>query len=214
MLTPDRIIILNCTRFAERSLVLHCLSRQYGRCAFLVGNASKLMPFFQPLSILDCDTSDNPKSSLRNAKNFSDAHTLAGIRSSYGKNAISMFMAEVLFRAVREGSDEPGLFDWCESEIILLNELEGNYANFHIRFLLDFAAAMGFSPSFEALAPFLDGNMAIAREFLQCSAADAMLIRLNGDGRSELCERLLKYLSFHLELSLHIKSLDVLREIQ
>lgn len=214
MHSPDRIIILNTTRYSERSLVLHCLSRQWCRRSFLVGNASKLMPFFQPLSILDCDIADNPKSTLKNAKNFSDAHVLTGIRSSYGKNAISMFMAEVLYRALREGVEEPGLFEWCEGEIMLLDALEGNYANFHIRFLLDFAAAMGFSPSYEALLPFLEDSAAAARDFLQCDAADAMVIQLTGAKRSELCARLLKYISFHLETNLNIKSLEVLQEIQ
>lgn len=214
MKTPDRIIILNTTRFSERSLVLHCLSKNWGRRSFLVANAEKLMAFFQPLCILDCDIAENPRSQLYNASAFSDASPLVGIRSSYGKNAISMFMAEVLFRALKEGVEEPGLFEWCEKEILLLDALAGDYANFHIRFLLDFASALGFSPSYEALLPFLDTSAATAREFLERDAADAMLIPVSGAQRSELCARLLKYLECHLEATLNIRSLAVLQEIQ
>lgn len=214
MKIPDRVIILNTTRFSERSLVIHCLSREWGRRSFLVGNAARLMPFFQPLSMLDCEITENPRSQLYNASAFSDAHPLVGLRSSYGKNAISMFMAEVLYRALREGVEEPGLFEWCEKEIMLLDALEGSYANFHICFLLDFAAAMGFSPSYDALLPFLEDSAAVAHEFLQRNATDAMLLPITGTRRSELCARLLKYLECHLEAPLNIRSLAVLQEIQ
>lgn len=214
MKEADKIIVLHSTAFSEKSLVIHCLSRQYGRRGLLVGNISRSMAFFQPLNILDCEISSNPKSSLARASGFASAHPLTGIRSSYGKNAISMFMAEVLFRAVREGIEENGLFEWMEREILLLDALDGNYANFHIRFLLDFAAAMGFSPSMEALMPFLENSSAVAGRFLSCDTADSMLIPLSGRERSELCAKLLKYLEFHLESALNVRSLAVLQEIQ
>lgn len=214
MKDADRIIVLHSTAFSEKSLVIHCLSRQYGRRSFLVGNVSRTAAFFQPLNILDCEIAANPKSSLFRASAFQSAHPLAGIRSSYGKNAISMFMAEVLFRALREDADESGLFEWMESEILLLDALEGSYANFHIRFLLDFAAAMGFSPSMEALLPFMEECGAAAGTFLRCSPADSMLVPLNGTQRSFLCTRLLKYLEFHLESKLNIRSLAILQELQ
>lgn len=214
MKEADKIIVLHSTAFSEKSLVIHCLSRQYGRRGLLVGNISRSMAFFQPLNILDCEISSNPKSSLARASGFANAHPLTGIRSSYGKNAISMFMAEVLFRAVREGIEENGLFEWMEREILLLDALDGNYANFHIRFLLDFAAAMGFSPSMEALMPFLENSSAVAGRFLSRDTADSMLIPLSGRERSELCAKLLKYLEFHLENALNVRSLAVLQEIQ
>lgn len=214
MKIQDRIIVLNSTPFSEKSLVLHCLSRKWGRRSFLVSNASRLMPFFQPLNILDCDVAENQKSRLYRVSSFVNVAPLAGIRSSYGKNAISMFISEVLYRALREDMSEPDLFAWCQEEILLLDALQADYANFHIRFLLDFAAAMGFSPSYEALLPFLDDNAALAGEFLRRDAADSMLIPISGARRSDLCVRLLKYLEYHLEFPLKIRSLAVLQEVQ
>lgn len=214
MKIQDRIIVLNSTPFSEKSLVLHCLSRKWGRRSFLVSNASRLMPFFQPLNILDCDVAENQKSRLYRVSSFVNVAPLAGIRSSYGKNAISMFISEVLYRALREDMNDSGLFVWCQEEILLLDALQADYANFHIRFLLDFAAAMGFSPSYEALLPFLDDNASLAGEFLRRDAADSMLIPISGVRRSDLCVRLLKYLECHLEAPLKIRSLAVLQEIQ
>ena len=223
MLTPDEIIILHSTPFSEKSVIIHTLSRTYGRRSFLVRNAGGCMSFFQPLSILECGIYENPKSNLFSAKDFYASVPLGGIRGSIGKNAISMFMAEVLFRSVREGMDEPGLYDWCVEEILLLDALIEDYSNFHIRFLLDFAAAMGFRPDFDSLFPFLESpetpdtvsvNLAgTVRHILDLDFSETMLIPMKGRMRGEICDRLLKYLEFHLENRLNIRSLSVLSEL-
>lgn len=213
MRQPDQIIILNTTKFGENSVILHCISKTYGRRGFIVKSAGKSNPFFQPLNILDCEIAENPKSSLFGAGSFFSAHPLTGIRGNYAKNAISIFVAEVLFRAIHEGSQDSGLYDWCVSEILLLDALEKDFANFHIRFLMDFAAALGFSPSLEALLPFMDNAATVAAEMVSGNFADSMLVRLSGAQRNELCARILKYIESHIESPLNIRSLQVLGEL-
>ena len=213
MKQPDTIIILHYTPYSERAVVLHTVSRLYGRRSFIVRNASRSISFFQPLSILDCEITESPKTQLFSASLFTSAHPLAGIRGSYSKNAISMFMAEVLLRAIREGSQEEGLFEWCRSEILLLDAMEDGFANFHVRFLLDFAAAAGFSPGMADLLPFAEDSAGVLQRLVEAGPAGAMLVPLSGTQRSEACARLLKYLEFHLETPLHIRSLAVLGEL-
>lgn len=213
MNTADEIIVLHYTPYGEKSVILHTLSRSWARRSFIVKDARKWMPYFQPLNILACDIADNPKSQLYSAKNFSEAEALTPIRMSMGRNAISMFMAEVLYRATREGTEEPGLYEWCRQEILLLGSLQSDYANFHILFLLDLAAAMGFKPSMENLMPFMDDKTSDIRLLLSGNFAESMLIPMNGEKRNEICARLLRYLEFHLETPLRIRSLSVLSEL-
>jgi len=231
----DSIIILNKTPFGEKSAVVHCLSLDRGRCAFMVHSASRQAGFLQPLSILECSVSENSKSTLASISSFSDLYSLRGIRSSAGKNAISMFVAEVLFRALREGFSDRGLFDWCVQEILLLDSLQTDYSNFHIRFLLDFISALGYSPAYEDLLPFLDKDsgadgpghgslgsghgspapsLALAvKAILDVPFAESMLVPLSGSQRGAICSRLLRYLEFHLEYPVRIRSLGVLSEL-
>ena len=49
--------------------------------------------------------------------------------------------------------------------------------------------------------------------FTQCDFAEAMLIPLSGDKRTEIAEIILKYIEFHSESSVNIKSLKVLHEL-
>lgn len=213
MRVQDEIIVLHHTLYGEKSVILHCLSKEWGRRSFIVKNASKLMGYFQPLSILECEISENPKSSLYSATAFCAISPLGGIRSSHGKTSISMFVSEVLFRALREGTVEESLFDWCKREIMLLNDLEQGYANFHLRFLLDFGAALGFSPGKEDLLPFLENLTARTLPLMDRNCAVALSAPLDGNSRREICARLLKYLEFHLESPLNIRSLAILADI-
>ena len=78
------IIILHTTKVGENSLVIHTLSREYGRRGFLVRSIGKRMPasFFLPLNMLEADVSENPRSSLHSIRNLTPKYPLMGIRNS------------------------------------------------------------------------------------------------------------------------------------
>lgn len=209
-----RLIILNSTKLGENSLVLHCLCREMGRRSFIVTvrkGGSRAM--FLPLNILDAEVIENRKSDLWRLKNISPVHPLNGIRSHFDKNAISLFMSEVLWRAVQDGAAEDGLYDWCEKSVLTLDALEGDFANYHLRFLMELAGALGFSPSFEGLAPFAEDNLKEIADLLSASMPEFMVYPLNGTRRGAIAKSLLKYLSAHLEIPLNIRSLPVLEEL-
>lgn len=209
----ERLIVLNSTKLGDNSLVLHCLCRRLGRRSFIVtvrkGGSRAL---FLPFSILDAEVMENRKSDLWRLKGISATHPLNGIRSSFDKNAITLFMSEVLWRAVQDGAEE-GLYDWCERSILTLDALEGDFANYHLRWLMELADVLGFSPSFESLAPFAGENLQAISELLSTGFEQFMLYPLSGTKRSAIAESLLRYLSVHLEIPLNIRSLAVLGEL-
>ena len=214
MKTPTRLIVLAYTKFGESSVVVHTLSAEYGRKSFLVKIGKRTtMSLFLPLNILEATVVENPKSTLWKAYGFSSPDSLMGIRNNMRKNSITMFMSEVLYRTVKDGENEEGFFDWCLSQIMLLDALEGNYANFHINFLLELAGALGFSPTVEDIAPFARENFPKIKEFLQSDFPSSMLISLTGDERNSICEEILSYLEFHTESRINVRSLGVLKEL-
>ena len=208
------LIVLNYTRFGESSIVLHSLSREYGRKSFLVRIGKKTpMSMFLPLAILEADVVENPKATLWTAHGFSAREPLFRLRSDMYKNSIAMFISEVLFRVLKEEGREDGLYEWCVKQILTLDALESDFSNFHIWFLLELAVAMGFSPSFDDLAPFADGYYSEIRKFMSSSFSEAMLIPMTGESRASLCEIMIRYLEFHSETPLNIRSLSILNEI-
>ena len=214
MIHSVRLIILATTKVGEKNLVLHCLTQEWGRRSFITTvSKSSGMALWQPLGILDAEVIENPKSSLWRVRGVSIVHHLGGIRGSVAKNAMTMFMSEVLYRTVKDEAREEGLFEWCLSSILTLDALEADFSNFHLRWLLEFAGALGFSPSIEDLAPFAGGRLADIRQLLTRSFGECMLLPLDGVRRSEIAEILLEYISYHTESRIEARSLRVLREL-
>ena len=207
-------ILLHTTRFGENSIVLHTLSKEYGRKGFVVRSVSKkMMSLLLPLNILEADVTDSGKPGLLPVRNISVSRPLMGIRNNLFKNTMTMFLSEVLYRVVKEGTAEPGLYEWCERQIMLLDAMETDFSNFHLRFLLELSIALGFSPQSEDLRPFLGDNQPVIEQFMSTSFAESMLVPLSGILRNEICEGVLRYIEYHLESTLTINSLKVLREL-
>lgn len=214
MTQNTELIVLHTTKFGENSIVVHTLSREYGRRSFLVRGAGKrLMSLFLPLNILEADVQESTKSTLFTARNLIARHPLLGIRSNVFKNSMTMFMSEVLYRVIKEGAAEQGLYEWCERNILLLDAVQNDFSNFHLRFLLELTVALGFSPESRDLQPFVGDHYPTVERFMQTSFAESMLIPLNGTVRNEIAEEILRYIEFHTESSVNINSLKVLRDL-
>lgn len=208
------LIVLATTKVGENALVVHTLSREHGRRGFLVRLGKKAgMALFLPLNILEADVVENPKSTLWSLRGIRLKDALQGIRGNLHKNTMTLFLSEVLFRILRDGSYEDGLYEWCLGSILTLNELESDFANFHIRFLLELAGALGFRPGFDDIAPFAKEQLRELKLFLEKDFGESMLVPLSGVARNELCDCLLQYLSYHTEQSVQVRSLAVLREL-
>ncbi len=213
MVTNSELIVLHTTKSGENSLVVHTLSKEYGRRSFLVRSPGKNSSLFLPLNILEAEIVETSKSTLYTARNLSARCPLLGIRNNMFKNSMTMFMSEVLYRVVKDGTMEQGLYEWAEKNILLLDAIRTDFSNFHIRFLLEFSVALGFSPSSHDLMPFVGGHYHIVEKFMTSSFAESMILPLNGNVRNEIAEEILRYIEFHTESTLNVNSLKVLHEL-
>ncbi len=214
MKSKAELIVLNHTKVGDNSIVLHTLSAEYGRRGFLVRVSPKTaMALFLPLNILQAEVTENPKSDLWFARNFVSVSPLNGIRSNIHKNTMTLFMSEVLYRVVKDQTNEDGLADWLKGQILTLDALESDFANFHLMFLLNLCSALGFDPDTAGIAPFADIHLVQVETLLKRPFAEAMLMPLSGADRNAIAESILKYIEFHTESAVNVRSLAVLREI-
>ena len=215
MVKDTELIVLHTTRYGENSLVVHTLSKEYGRRSFIIKGVGKksVMSLFLPLNILEATVVESSKSSLYTMRNPVATHPLLGIRNSLYKNSMTMFMSEVLYRVIKDGTNEHGLFEWCEKNILLLDAITDDFSNFHLRFLLELAMVLGFSPSSQDLLPFVGEHYPIVEKFMTTSFVESMMIPLSGQVRNEIAEEILRYIEFHSESAVNVNSLKVLREL-
>lgn len=214
MIHATQLIVLNLTKTGEKSVVLHTLSPIFGRRSFIVSVGKGTgMALFLPMNILDAEVVENSKSDLWRIRNISAGHPLGNIRSNMFKNSMTMFMSEVLFRTLKDGANEDGLFDWCKRSILTLDAMESDFSNFHLRFLLELAVVLGFSPTAMDIAPFAGEHLKDISALLESSFGEAMLLPLNGRQRNSIADALIEYIGFHAESRLEIRSLKVLGEL-
>lgn len=207
-------IILGTTKVGDKSLVLHTLSAEYGRRSFIVSvSRSGSMALFLPLNILSGEVTENTKSDLWRVSGLSAVSPLAGLRGNVRKNTVTLFMSEVLFRVLRDGAYEDGLYEWCRQSILTLDALESDFANFHLLFLLELCRALGFSPRTEDLMPFAGERLSDLQALVTLPFGEALLLPLSGSRRSKISQILIEYLGYHTDTRLNIRSLGVLHEL-
>ena len=168
---------------------------------------------FLPMNIIEADIVPNTRSELWRASGFSCSIPLTGIRGNMYKNSMTLFLSEVLMRSLKEGASGDEIFQWCKGMVLLLDSLERDFSNFHLRFLADYAAILGFAPSAEALMPFAGERYPELKLLVESTFASSMLVPLSGEKRNEMAEILLKFISHHSDSAINVQSLKVLREL-
>ncbi|MGM9787330.1 MAG: DNA repair protein RecO [Candidatus Cryptobacteroides sp.] len=208
------LILLASTKVGEKSLVLHCLSKEYGRRSFICSiSKSSSMTFYLPLNILRCTLFENAKSELWRVASPQLVFPLNSLRSDIHKNTMSLFLSEVLYRSIREGGSDSELFEWCRKKILELEALQSDFSSFHLSFLLELCEVLGFKANLESLAPFAGTHYEDIKVLLSLDYTSFLLYPLSGRSRNEIAEILINYLGYHLESHLDIRSLKVLREL-
>ena len=98
-------------------------------------------------------------------------------------------------------------------EGLLLDALQADFSNYHIYFLLEFCIALGFRPETTDMIPFTGEYQPFVEQFMRSDLPAAMLIPLSGRVRSEIASSIIRYLEFHTESTINIRSLQVLHEL-
>lgn len=151
MIRKIRGIVLHTTRYGESSLVVHCYTEQYGRQAYMVKGVRKSKKqnrsnLFQPLFILDFEVYYKDSREIQLVKEVSRAMPLNSLPFDMVKSAQAIFMAEVIYRVVREEESNPMLGHFLLSSIQYLDALEEASPDFHILFMFQLSRHLGFYP--------------------------------------------------------------------
>ena len=140
MLTKTQAIVLHSLKYGETRLIVDMFTRAFGRQSFIVsipktpkGKIKK--QFFQPLTLLEIETDIRPKMQLQKLHDVRLMSPFATIPFEPDKLAISLFVAEFLYYALRSEQRNELLYDYLENSIMWLDGQQSRFANFHLVFL-------------------------------------------------------------------------------
>ena len=151
MLTKIRGIVLHHIKYKESSAIVHMYTDLYGRQAFIINNVmgkrgGHRSNLLQPLFVLEMEVYYKPERELHRVRVVCHIIPFRTIPYDIKKSAQAMFIAEILFRSLREEEPDPKLFDFLVHSIQWLDTSEKNYASFHLFFLVQLTKYLGFYP--------------------------------------------------------------------
>ena len=155
MEVKTRAIVLQTIKYGDAQLIVDFFTEKLGRVSFMVkipksSKAKMKRQLFQPLMILNLEFDHRPKANLQRLKDVSIALPFGDLPFSPYKLAMSMFLAELLGQATRNEQVNVPLFSFIVESVAWLDQAQGNYANFHIVFMVRLTFFLGFSPNLES----------------------------------------------------------------
>lgn len=188
---------------------------------------------FIPLSILDISTIHQPGKSIQRFKDVSIDHALNGISNNPAKNAIALFLTELLYKTLRRPEADEPVFDFIKQAIQLLDELEEGVANFHLLFMIKLTKYLGFGPNtqddaaiyFDLLNGVFQHSKPMHVHYMTMETTLSFTMLLHSDfikmdeiqlsrmKRNQLLEALIEYYRLHVPDFHGLKSTTILHEL-
>ncbi|MCD7962361.1 MAG: DNA repair protein RecO [Rikenellaceae bacterium] len=229
-------IVLNSVKYGESGLILYLYTDLFGRQEYIVQglrSKGKKNSFFQPLFILDFIGYEPRYGSMHKIKEISLSPPLTTIPFDIRKNTISLFIAELIYRMVREANCDAKLFEFIHDSIITLDNTNEGISNFHMWFLVNLTYFLGIYPGnnyckdhyFDIIAGEFTKDVSsshtyfnledseILGKFMNASVSEINDIKLSGLRRSNFLNSLFTFIGYHTDSINKIKSIDVLKEI-
>lgn len=245
---PDKLhktkgIVLRTVKYGETSIIVTIFTELFGVQSYLVNGVRATTKkgtgkanLFQPSAILDLVVYHNELKHLNRIKEFKWSYLYKNIFSDVPKNAVSLFMVELLTKCLKQPEGNSELFHFTEDVFIKLDECNvAVMANLPLFFTLHLPFHFGFRITdnyseenayldlkegvFVNEQPhhlhFLEGQQAAATsQLLKVMQPDELAdIKLNHDFRRNLLYVYETYYALHIHDFVTMKSLPVLREI-
>ena len=150
-------IVLRTVKYGETSVIAAIYTELFGLQSYLVNGVrttTKKGPgkasLFQPGAMLDLIVYHNDLKNLQRIKEFKWGYLYKNIFSDIFKNAVALFMVELLSKTIKQPEQNTDLFHFIEDAFLHLDESGQNVvANFPLFFSLHLATLYGFRLSDE-----------------------------------------------------------------
>ena len=234
-----RGIVLHTLKYGDSSMIVYLLTDVGGRQNFMVqgvrssGGRGSKAALFQPMFAVEFEGLVSTKMQLHRFREVRSGLVLQSLPFDVRKSTIALFMAEVLYRLVKESEPNPNLFEFVWRSVEALDALDEGTANFHIWFLARLSRFLGFGPgnsyasgdwfdiregAFTPLKPehtlfFPRSDASYFHEFLHRPIDELASIGMNRTERVEMLQCLLTYYGYHLDAIHAVQSVRILQEV-
>jgi len=210
MITTTRAIVLNHRRYGDSSLIVDLYTENMGRqTVFIKGAFSKKSSvrsaLFQPLHLIEADLHHRVKRQMQRISNVQIYLPFQNIPYDPVKSCIALFIAEILYKTLKEEEANRELFEFLIHAIQTLDLNVYGTANFHLVFLVHYSRYLGFYLKYEK-------NENLSKIF-EMSFECLNNLQISHHHRNCLTESLLGHYSTYVDSFGKIKSFFVLQNV-
>lgn len=145
-------IVLKTVRYGETSIIAGIFTEMFGLQSYLINGVritskkgSGKANLLQPGAILDMVVYHNEFRNLQRVKEFKWGYLYENIFFNVFRNAVALFIVELLQRSVKQPEPNPPLFNFIEDAFIHLDKTsDGAAANFALYFAINLSGFYGF----------------------------------------------------------------------
>jgi DNA repair protein RecO (recombination protein O) len=232
-------IVLNTIRYSDKHNIVHIYTDGRGLMSFAVPlgktQAARMRnALLMPLSLVDLEAGVRPGRDLAVMREIHRNFPLATIYSDPVKNAISLFISELLAHVIQEPEGNDPLFRYIEQAVQLLEQLPGHVANFHICFLYHLGAHLGIQPNVEShhdgywfdmtdgvfVPAAVSGHMNLQPSEAQVihllsrmTFSNMAVFRFNREERNRVLDVIISYYRLHNAAIGTLRSPDILKQL-
>lgn len=236
MLITTKAIVLNYIPYSDNKKIITLFSNQQGLISAIIrigGRSYGKMSLLEPFSLVEVVVKKG-NGSFFYVNDILPHKIFATIPFDTQKRVITLFMAEVVYRTVRDHYQDTMLYDFLEDSIVALDTLKGDMLKFSLVFLLEYGRRLGIYPNTETYSDnsffdmqdgVFDRQMPTHKLFVAPDESRILLNLLEMDYISVMTQdyskeqinsflnMITQFLELHLPDFRHIKSLDILRQI-
>ncbi|MDO4511301.1 MAG: DNA repair protein RecO [Bacteroidales bacterium] len=232
-------IVLNTIKYNDRHNITHIYTDRHGRMSFLVAQgktaaARMRMSMFMPLSLLQFEARILPGKDLCTLHDVRRTHALHSLYASPVKNAVAMFVSEVLTHCIQEHEQNEGLYQYISTSVRLLEALTEGEANFHICFLYHLGSFLGIEPDMTSYREGYWFNMAegtfhsrptgvghnlrpeqarVIYLLSRMNFSNLHIFRFNREERNQMLDTILAYYRLHNSTLGTLRSPEILKQL-
>ena len=237
MLETTPGLVLHTLRYSDSSVIAKIYTRTAGLQSFMVRGVgsrkkNRKAALLQPLSMVEVTSRVKP-GQMQTARDLRLHKAYTKLHMDVTKCSVALFLAEVLYRSLREEVKNESLYDFLEHACELLDS-EENVGNFHLWFLLRLSQFLGFQPHpgdeeeiscfdfregvFRNMPPlhgdFVENPTAQAiRDILGMNFVGIKGFAMSSEQRREVLDALLLYYRTHLPGMKEVKAHHVLQTV-
>lgn len=233
-LYTERGVVLHAIKYSENQLIIHILTLEHGRRSYIarLSGRGSLRALYQPLHIIEFQAIQG-KGELHKISQAVSLTPLSSTPNDVVKSTITLFIAELLYRIIKDEATDAHLFNFVRSSVVALNLMDCSLANFHLHFMVRLSHMMGFAPQgrwspgswfdiksgyYTQVEPthtlrFDHAQSELLWQLTQCSVENLHTIALSRAARSHFMDSLLNFYGYHTESIYSVNSVAIFREI-